>query len=172
MAKDLALTTKPSSAEPVAEVDEETEQLNLELYLRLTFFRGSDERLLRVFDTGVVFFAQHAREEFLTVVLSSHALYILRNTRARAAGSGGEPSYALVTSVAINKIAALLMGLCFQYVRVEVDLATSYVLLFRSAKESERFVALMRAAAKRCNHHLGPTRPPASLLRAAHEVSL
>lgn len=198
MAKDLALDDG-SAASAASLVDEETEQLNLELYFRLTFFKGSDEKMIRIFDTSYLTFGD-AKElcdihcstpctcsvmvidtfccyRSITIVLSTVAIYLLRNhTRpgkdyssisslscsselidslSSFSSSSSALGYALLTSFPITKISQLMMALFFQYVRVELDPNTAFVFLFRSCKESDKFVALVKAAAKISGHHLG-----------------
>lgn len=65
------------------------------------------------------------------------------------------PDYSKISMFPLSKIKTLLLGPFFQYVRVEIDPTNAFVLLMRSHKETENFVAFTKAAAKKLGLHIG-----------------
>lgn len=124
--------------------DFETEQINRELYLRLTFFGSTEEKYVHMFQCTYVPFGTNEEKSDIAVniLLSTERVYILTDHPEHP----GE--YVLVNKAQLSEIAYITVGLFFQYVRIESENA-NHVFITRSYKQTFKIVTLLNSAAKR-----------------------
>ncbi|ELR11107.1 uncharacterized protein ACA1_351450 [Acanthamoeba castellanii str. Neff] len=128
----------------------DTMDVNLQLHLRLTFFRGGAAEQLVYFFTSVYlpYGAKTSEEAIGHLLITTQNMYILQRKRRP---TETDPGFALVAEYRLSQIRRVVIGLFYQHFRVEID-------------EKQAWPAL----------HYPSVKPPSSPqfeISSAHEIS-
>lgn len=120
----------------------DTMDVNLQLHLRLTFFRGGAAEQLVYFFTSVYlpYGAKTSEEAIGHLLITTQNMYILQRKRRP---TETDPGFALVAEYRLSQIRRVVIGLFYQHFRVEIDEKQAFVFLSKEHARTHAFIDLL-----------------------------
>jgi len=127
--------------------------LSQQLYFRLTFFVSPSEEFISAISTGFLpYGTTPTKEQRIVCLLSSDNLYVLQKKTGLLSGlKGGQPSYQLIVRHALTEIRYVVVGLLFQYFRIEIEPNKAYTFVTRDHSQTHAFIDQMTSIAQKNN---------------------
>ncbi|KAL6068924.1 LKB1 serine/threonine kinase interacting protein 1 [Balamuthia mandrillaris] len=140
------------------EYDADSMDVNLQLHLRLNFFKGgSAEQLVYFFASNFLMYdAKNDEETVAYLLLTTLSLYILTRKRKPTAQ---DPGYTLLAEFKLAQLQRLVIGLFYQYFRLEVEESKAFVFITREHDRTHRFLNLLFSTVQRCEDIFDPIEP-------------
>jgi DNA-directed RNA polymerase subunit RPC12/RpoP len=140
------------------EFSAETMDVNLQLHLRLNFFKGgAAEQLVYFFPA---FFAPYGSKNFDEtlgyILLTTQNLYILAKKRKPTLQ---DPGFVMMAEHKLSELRRLTIGLYYHYFRIEVNERTAYVFITREHDRTHRFLDLLLTTVHGCEEAFDPIEP-------------